>query len=63
MPYKDKEKVKEYQGKYYINNCKKLIKQTREYQKKNKERISERVKEHNKNNKVKEHRGILLNNV
>ena len=42
----NKEKLKEYQRKYYLKNKEKLKEYQREYQQKNKEKIAERKREH-----------------
>ena len=64
MPYKDKEKYKEYhkeyyqknkeeKKEYYENNKEKITEYKKEWYKKNKEKIKDRVKEWYENNKEK----------
>lgn len=51
MPYKDKEKYKEYQRSYREKNHEKLLSQMRQYYSEHKEECSERAKEYYEQNK------------
>ena len=48
MPYKDKEKLKEYNKEYYKNNKEEIIKKVGEYRENNKQKIKEYKKEYQK---------------
>ena len=53
MPYKDKEKQKEHNKKYYLENKDKYKEKLKEYYKNNIESIKERKKEYSETNKEK----------
>ena len=48
MPWKDKEKRKEYLKEYYRNNKEKILEKNREYSKDYRENNKEKIKEYNK---------------